>query len=116
MSTTEAEFDALAAKVREVVWARAVLHDLGEKTEKPTVVFEDNLVSISWTETVQGLRNVKHVGFKYQFVREHVMSKTVEIRYTPTEVNRADVFTKSLLGDLFHTHRKSVGVVSGILN
>lgn len=84
MSTPEAEFDALLAAVRKFFWARVVLADLGMKTKMPTVVFKDNLVSISWTESVQGLRNVKHVGIKYQYVREQVILETFEIRYTPT--------------------------------
>lgn len=113
MFRTEPEFDALAVTVCEVIWAPAALKDLGAKTEMPTVIFEDKLVSIKWTGTVQGLRNVKQVVIKYQYVREHVQSETVEVRYTPTEQNRADMLTKALIGNLFRTHRKSLCVAEG---
>lgn len=115
-STTEAEFDALATTVRDVIWVRAIIQDLGQPVTKPTVVFEDNLVSISWTDTAQGLRNVKHVGIKYQYVREAVKCKAVEVRFTPTERNCADTLTKALIGELFRLHRLGIGVVDYVKN
>lgn len=64
MSTTDAQFDTLVITVREVIWVRADMKDLYQKVDEPTVVFEDNLVSISWTNSSQALHNVRHVGIK----------------------------------------------------
>ena len=111
MSTTEAEFDALAGTVRDVIWVRAILQDVGVQIRMPTAIFEDNLVSIAWTDSIQGLRNVKHVSIKYQYVREAVKENAVEIRYTPTEKNCADALTKALIGEPFRLHPARLGVV-----
>ena len=69
LSTAEAEFNALADTVRNAVWMRGVLEDLGQPQKSPTVVNQDNLGAIAWTKEVQGLRNVKHMGIKYHYVR-----------------------------------------------
>lgn len=66
LSITEAKFDALAVSETEVFWSRVFITEIVKNICTPTIVFEDNLVWISWTETVQGLRNIKHVCIKYQ--------------------------------------------------
>lgn len=110
-STAEAEFNALAVTVRDTVWMRSVLDDLGQPQKGPTVVNQDNLGTISWTEEVQGLRNVKHMGIKYHYVRELVSKKRIIVNYTPSKDNRADSLTKVLIGDSFLVHRSLLGVV-----
>lgn len=47
MSTTEAEFSALTICVREVLWARNVLMDIGYSERYETTILQDNLGSIS---------------------------------------------------------------------
>ena len=110
LSTAEAEFIALAETVRNAAWVREVLSELGHRQTKPTNVYQDNLGTISWTEEVQGLRNVKHVGIKYHYVREMVVNKAVEVIYTPSEKNCSDSFTKVLIGTTFQIHRGHLGV------
>lgn len=40
---------------------------------------QDNLGAISWTNTVQGLRRVKHVALRYHYVRSIVEEKIVRV-------------------------------------
>lgn len=110
LSTTEAEFYSLSLCVREVIWLRMLLTELGLPQDKPTVMFQDNLGTIKWTESVQGLRNVKHVGIRYHYVREAVESSAIIVQYVSTLFNRADSLTKALIGDIFVKHRKWLGV------
>ena len=76
----------------------------------PTGLLQDNLGAISWSEGVQGLRSVKHVGMNYHNVRDMVDKKFVSIDYTPSTENRADCFTKVLIGDVFVQQRAWLGV------
>lgn len=85
LSTSEAEFSALADTVREISWLRAVLNDIGLELPKPTTIFQDNLGTISWTEEVQGLRKAKHIGIKYHYVKESVQNGKIEVQYIPSE-------------------------------
>ena len=48
LSTTEAEYIALAETVREIIWLRRILLKLGFPQTAPTIVKEDNQACISW--------------------------------------------------------------------
>ena len=111
MSTSEAEFLALSECVRDTNWVRQVLNDVGVDVSKPTIVYQDNLGTIRWTDEVQGLRKVKHVGIRYQFVKQAVDERHVQVLYTPSESNRADSLTKILAGQSFEAHRSFLHVL-----
>ena len=110
-STSEAEFAALQACVREVDWVRGMLKEIGHAQRGPTTVYQDNLGTISWTDSVQGLRKVKHVGVRYHYVRSKVEDCTVKVLYTPSLDNKADSLTKVLGPQTFENHRDYLGVV-----
>ena len=109
-STAEAEFNALAHGIKEVKWMRSILNEIGKPQTEPTTVYQDNLGSISWTEDVQGIRRVKHVGTKYHFVRDNIESKGVVVKYTPSHLNRSDSLTKVLISEDYSRHRSWLGV------
>jgi len=109
-STAEAEFIALSSAVKEIKWLRSILIEISVLNRKTIDLKQDNLGTISWTEEVNGLRKVKHIGIKYHVVRDTVESKIINVGYTPSSLNRADGFTKVLIGDEFLKHRKWIGV------
>ena len=86
-STAEAQFRSLSATVRETVWVLHFLRELGIVLSGPTHIYRDNLGAIAWTQEVQGLRKVKHIGIKYHYYREPVASKEVTIEYVPSAHN-----------------------------
>ena len=96
-STTEAEFISLAHCVREIHWIRAMLNEVDASQPKPTVVHQDNLGTISWTNEVQGLRKVKQIGIRYHYVRDAVDCKAVQVQYNASADNKADGLTKVLV-------------------
>lgn len=112
VSTSEAEFIALSLCTREVSWVRSLLKELGEKQIEATVIFQDNLGFILWTEEVQGLRKVKHVDIRYHYVRTEVENKIIAVEYTSSTSNRADSLTKALVGTTFNQHRPWLGCIS----
>ena len=94
-STTEAEFISLAHCVREIHWIRATMAELNVYQAAPTIVHQDILGAICWTNEVQGLRKVKHIGIRYHNLRDAVDSKTVRVQYIASTENKADGLTKS---------------------
>ena len=75
---------------------RGVMKDIGQDQNGPTVVYQDNLGTISWTEGVQGLRRFKNVGTKYHYVRSKVYDTTVKVLYKTSEDNKADFADQDL--------------------
>ena len=107
-STAEAEFISLAHCVREIHWVRATLVELNVFQSQPTVVHQDNLGTISWTNEEQGLRKVKHIGIRYHYVRDAVDSKAIEVEYIPSAENKAGGLTKVVVTSDFDKFRRGL--------
>lgn len=98
--------------------------ELCMKNRLPSAVFQDNLRAIPWTDKVQGLNHVKHVGIRYHFVRRSVEKREPKVIYTTALENKADLLTKVLARELHDVHhwflevdysvRSVVEVVCGI--
>lgn len=105
LSTSEAELYALSQCVRDEQLVRQFLLELDLDSHEPTKVYQDNLGAIRWTEEVQGLRKVKHVGLCYNFVKEAVQNQDVRVLYTASVKNKDDSLTKVLAESSFDYHR-----------
>ncbi|CAB3990690.1 Hypothetical predicted protein [Paramuricea clavata] len=87
LSSTETEYQAMAAAVQEAIYLRALMKDLGYPIKELTGIGED--------ESVMHKRS-KHIDTKLHFIREKVENKEVGIHYIPTEEMTAGILTKSL--------------------
>lgn len=108
-STSEAEFLALDTCAKEIIWIRELLSELsiGEADEK--MMHQENLGCMTWTDSIQGLRYVKKVGIRYQFVQDRLNRKVIRVEYISSESNKADSLTK-ILGRVLHPiHMKYLG-------
>jgi hypothetical protein len=53
---------------------------------------------------------VKHIKVKHHFLRDHVEKGDIEMKYTDTERQLADIFTKPLDATCFASLRGELGV------
>lgn len=67
----------------------------------PTVLHRDNLSCIQLTETVQRLRNAKHVGTCYHHVRDLVQRPIISVDDICSDCKKAHALTK-ILGRVVH--------------
>lgn len=84
LSSTEAEYVALATAATELIWLKELLDDMGVKIEIPVVMFEDNQSVIYLLDKWEHKR-LKHVDVKYNFVRDLCMNGIVDVKYVPTD-------------------------------
>lgn len=68
LSTTEAEYKAIATTTCEAVWLRRILKDLHEKKEKPTQLVCDNQSVIQMTKNLVFNKKTKNIDIRYHFV------------------------------------------------
>jgi len=101
LSIAEAEFAALCQCVRQVTWIWSILNEVEIDQQAPTPIYQDILGAISCTQELQGWRIVKHEGIKYNYIKEAVQDKEVEVQYAPSQQNKADSLTKALVGMSF---------------
>jgi KUP system potassium uptake protein len=50
----------------------------------------------------------KHIGLKWQFLKDHVEHGTIKLRYLPTDQMVSDMFTKPFLGPALASHRFAI--------
>ena len=112
LSTTEAEYMALANATQEAIWMRQLTADLNLKNtaDKPIRLFEDNQSAICIAKNPQFHGRTKHIEIKYHFTRDQVNIGTIDLQYCRTEDMIADIFTKALLKEKFIKLRDMAGI------
>ncbi len=96
LSSTEAEYTALAHATCQAIWNRNFLAELGHSQEDPTLVFEDNQSTIAIARDPQYHTRSKHFDVQNHFVCKKIESGVIELLYCPTDEMVANIFTKAL--------------------
>jgi hypothetical protein len=96
LSTTEAEYTALASCIQECLYLKFLLLDLGFDIQKPIQIHEDNQSCIKIARNPALHAHSKHIDVKYFFVKELTESQVFNIEYCNTTNQVADIFTKAL--------------------
>ena len=99
-SSTESEYIAIADAVREALWFRRLLSDLGLPPKRPTTIYCDNQAAINLVNNPVHHARMKHIDVSLHFVRDHQDhgngTRSVSVIYCPTDIMIADICTKSL--------------------
>ncbi|GJX92588.1 retrovirus-related pol polyprotein from transposon TNT 1-94 [Tanacetum coccineum] len=89
----EAEYMALMEAVKEGIWLRGLLEELGMKLNTVAVNCDNQgAIHLSWNHVFH--ERTKHINVCYNFIREVVEAKTVEVLKVGTEHNATDALTK----------------------
>jgi hypothetical protein len=96
LSTAEAEYIALTAVAREVLYLRSLLTELYEPVKLPIPIYCDNQGAIALASNHKFHARTKHVDLRYHFIRAQVSDRIFDLQYCPTDENLADAFTKAL--------------------
>ena len=110
-STTEAEYMAAAYAIKEGLWLRTLLYDLGMKLDTITIN-ADNQGAIKLLKNPVFSMRSKHIDVIYHFARERVTRKDVSFKYIPTTKMVADALTKPLPATKLEFCRTAMGIAS----
>jgi transposase InsO family protein len=111
VSTTEAEYMATAAAIKEALWFRKLLDDLGEGLGAKGIELRmDNQGSMHILMHPSSSVRSKHIDVQYHFAREKVCSGEVKPVYVSTSEMVADCLTKALAPAKFEPCKASMGV------
>ena len=113
LSTTEAEYLALSAALRDVIFVLHLLDELGIfgvdlVAAKPVVrckVFEDNCRALELAKAPKLRPRTKHIAIPYHHFREYVAKGRIILQYVNTKEQVADIATKPLPRDQFRKLR-----------
>lgn len=95
LSTTEAEFIASTEAAKEMLWMKRFTQELGFKQES-YVIFCDSQSAIHLAKNSSFHSKSKHIDVRYHWIRDALESKMFNIEKVHTDLNGADMMTKSL--------------------
>ncbi|GKC26000.1 hypothetical protein Tco_1028150 [Tanacetum coccineum] len=97
LSNTETEYMALTEAMKEAIWLRGLLEELGVELNTAAVNCE-NQGAIHLSRNHVFHERTKHINVRYHFIREVLEAKTVKVMKVGTEHNVVDALTKVVPG------------------
>ena len=101
-SSCEAEYRAIHEVLNEIVWIIAFMGELGLRVPTPVRVFCDNKSANDLAYNPVHHDRTKHIDVRYHRIREYILDGTIIVHHVPTQDNPADIFTKSVTGNIFN--------------
>ncbi|KAI7952262.1 hypothetical protein MJO29_007893 [Puccinia striiformis f. sp. tritici] len=115
LSSAEAEYKALSDLSREMVWISSLVNEvktLDSSHEINIYVENKAAIDLANSETAQNGFRTKHMDIRLHFVREHVQSKLLKLKYIKSNENPADFLTKPVGRCIIRRSLKVLGVTS----
>lgn len=109
LSTAEAEYIAAGSCCSQLLWMKQMIAEYGYVQDN-IIVYCDNTSAINISKNPVQHSRTKHIDIRHHFIRELVENKTIKLEHVATEVQHADIFTKSLDATRFELLRKTIGV------
>jgi hypothetical protein len=95
-SPCEAKVKAMDEVVREIMWLRVLLEELGYPQLEPTLVYSDSTAGIDQVGAFKNSSKARHYVRDLNFLREARERGIVRFKHVGTDNNRADMLTKDL--------------------
>jgi len=95
-SSTEAEVKALDEAIRQSVWLRGFLKELGFPQNIATVIYVDNQSAQILAEQYRLGNNTSHMVMRLNYIHQEIVNGEVIIKYIDTTNQVADILTKLL--------------------
>ncbi|GAA5935076.1 hypothetical protein JCM1841_000792 [Sporobolomyces salmonicolor] len=110
--STEAEYLGLSHAGKEAIFLSQLLGELGLPLPLPLLLCGDNQGANALARDPQFHDRTRHLRLTEHFLREMVTQGMIGVRYIPTALMVADIFTKSLPLPAFLGHRSSLRTCS----
>ena len=108
MSSSEAEFYALAEAVKEIPFVIQILTFLGIPVETPVTVYVDNIGAIFMSENPSSSSRTRHMSTRYFYVMDLQNDKVIIVKFIGSAENLADICTKNVQVQVHEKHLDKV--------
>ena len=102
---------AACEAVKELIWVRRLLNEMSGYSGTPELCL-DNQSAIKLVKNPQYHKRTKHIEVKFHFIREIYDNKGFTMKYVPTDMQLADVFTKPLKKQNFNNIKSLLNICS----
>eukprot|EP00253_Pinus_taeda_P001703 PITA_01703 len=111
LSSSEAEYMVASTNSCEAIWHIKLLVNLFKRNMEATKIMCDNQSCIKHSENLVFHDRSKHIDIRCHFVRDCVQRGAVQLGYTPTGEQVANILTKALGRTKFDYFREKMGMV-----
>ena len=111
-SSAEAEYRSIAAVTHELIWLKRLLANLGVEHTTPMAVFCDSKSAIYIATNSVFHERTKHIELDLHFVWDEVLSRNIKLHHINTTLQLADILTKPIGRDGFHSFRIKLGILN----
>ena len=93
LSSAKGEYISLTECNQDLLWASNVLEEI--TSVKPTLtLYTDNQSSMQIAKNPIYHHGTRHMNFRYHFIRDHIESKQIDLKYTPSTLLQTNLLTK----------------------
>ncbi|OBZ79951.1 Retrovirus-related Pol polyprotein from transposon TNT 1-94 [Grifola frondosa] len=96
LSSTEAEYMAMAGATKEALWLRTFLDEIQQLPAAATLLLVDNQSAMALAKNAAFHDRTKHIAVRHHFIRDELEEGHIRAEYVPTGDQVADVLTKAL--------------------
>lgn len=96
LSSTEAEFRAMKSMIKELIWIKGLLNELGIDHKEPMLICCDNKSALHLSANPVLHERTKHMGIICWFVQEEITKGVIRTTHVSTHDQLADILTKAL--------------------
>ena len=111
LSTTEAEFIAVASCACQSVWLRRILELLGHPQLKPTTVYCDNSSTIKLSRNPVFHGRSKHIDVRFHFLKDLCKDEVIKLVQCRSQEQISDIMTKHLMLESFSNFSSRLGMI-----
>ena len=106
-SSTESELVTVDDMMPHILWTNTILKAQGFTTND-TIIYQGNKSAIEKNGRMSSNKKTKHIGARYNFIRDYQEHGLVTVDNCPTDDIIEDIFTKPLKGGKFQKFRKFI--------
>ena len=96
LSSTESEYMALLHALKEQIWIKRLLNEMGYNIDDQNIIYTDSQSAIALAQNPEHHARTKHIDIQYHFIRNCVEDGRLKLEYCSTEDMVADGLTKAL--------------------
>ena len=104
LSSTEAEYMAIAAAFQEGLWLHTFFQSLDIPYPVPIHLYVDNAGTVTLSKEALNNHHTKHIDIHFHFCCNYIESGIFSMEWLASSKNTADILTKALPRPLFSQH------------
>jgi hypothetical protein len=96
--------------MHDALWYWHLLSNFSYPMHDPTIIYIDNQLAIAIAQNKRFSEQTKHIEVGHHFIHEKLEDGSITLEYILTDCQLADILTKPLPKDQFHTLAQLMGL------